>query len=164
MKKGKKLRIFIDGAVRGNPGQGACAAVFFDADGTILREEGKYLGRCTGKSAEYNGLRLALAAAARLGGQELEIFSDSGLLVKQFSGACGIKGAGLAALMSGLRGPRARFRKISLSLVPGGKNREAQRLVSRILDNAVHASPALDKSLAAENAADVKKTPRKAVL
>lgn len=161
MKKGKKLRIFIDGAARGNPGQGACAAVFFDAAGTILCEEGKYLGRCTDKFAEYNGLRLALAAAARLGGQELEIFSDSGLLVKQFSGACGIKGSGLAALMPGISEPCERFRKISFSQVPGGKNREAQRLVSRILDNAGHASPALDESLAAENAAGVKKTPRK---
>ena len=152
MKKEKKLRIFIDGGSRGNPGHGACAAVFFDAAGVVLYEEGKYLGHCTNNFAEYSGLRLALAAAGRLGAAELEIFSDSELLVRQYSGEYHIKDETLAAIMAEIRAAAAHFRKISLSHVPRAKNKEADRLVNQILDNARHAAPALDRQLAKENA------------
>lgn len=150
MKKEKKLRIFVDGGSRGNPGHGACAAVFFGADGAVLCEEGRYLGRCTNNFAEYNGLRLALAAAGRLGAEELEIFSDSELLVRQYSGEYRVKDAALAELMAGVRKAASGFRKVTLAHVPREKNREADRLVNRILDDARNAPPALDRELAKE--------------
>lgn len=152
MKKERKLKIFIDGGSRGNPGHGACAAVFFGAAGDLLSEEGKYLGRCTNNFAEYNGLRLALAAALRLGAEELEIFSDSELLVKQYSGEYRIKDATLAGIMADIRKAAAAFRKVSLAHVRREKNKEADALVNRILDNARHAPPAVDKALEAEGA------------
>jgi ribonuclease HI len=152
MQKEKKLRIFIDGGSRGNPGHGACAAVFFDAAGSVLREEGKYLGRCTNNFAEYGGLRLALGAAKRIGAAELEIFSDSELLVKQYAGEYRIKDEVLAGLMAEIRAAAAGFKKISLSHVPRARNKEADKLVNRILDDARRAAPALDKELARENA------------
>lgn len=151
MKKEKKLRIFIDGGSRGNPGSGACAAVFFDAAGELVCEEGKYLGRCTNNFAEYNGLRLALAAAARLGAAELEIFSDSELLVKQYSGEYRIKDGTLAGIMADIRKAASGFRKVSLAHVRREKNKEADGLVNRILDNARHAPPEVDRALAEEN-------------
>jgi ribonuclease HI len=153
MKKEKRLKIFIDGGSRGNPGHGACAAVFLGADGAVLREEGRYLGRCTNNFAEYNGLRLALAAAGRLGAEELEIFSDSELLVKQYAGEYRVKDAALASLMAGIKKAAAGFKKVTLAHVRREKNKEADRLVNRILDDARNAPPALDKALAAENAA-----------
>ncbi|PIU20035.1 MAG: ribonuclease HI [Elusimicrobia bacterium CG08_land_8_20_14_0_20_59_10] len=153
MKKEKKLKIFIDGGSRGNPGYGACAAVFFDRAGSVIREEGKYLGRCTNNFAEYNGLRLALAAAALLGAEELAVFSDSELLVRQFSGEYRIKDATLAALMAGIRKAAAAFKKVSVFHVPREKNKEADRLVNSILDNAGNMPPAVDRALAEENAA-----------
>jgi len=153
MKKEKRLRIFIDGGSRGNPGHGACAAVFFGADGAILREEGKYLGRCTNNFAEYSGLRLALAAAGRLGAEELEIFSDSELLVRQYGGEYRVKDETLAALLAEIRSAAAGFKKIMVSHVPREKNKDADRLVNRILDDARRVAPALDKALAKENAA-----------
>ncbi|OGR45389.1 MAG: hypothetical protein A2X35_03875 [Elusimicrobia bacterium GWA2_61_42] len=152
MKKEKKLRIFIDGGSRGNPGHGACGAVFYGASGAVLSEEGKYLGRCTNNFAEYSGLRLALASAARIGAEELEIFSDSELLVKQYNGEYRVKDAALASMMEVIRTAAAGFKAVSLAHVPRAKNKEADRLVNRILDNARHAAPALDKTLAEENA------------
>jgi len=151
MKKEKRLRIFIDGGSRGNPGHGACAAVFLGPDGAVLREEGRYLGRCTNNLAEYNGLRLALAAAGRLGAEELEIFSDSELLVKQYAGDYRVKDAALAALLAGVKKAAAGFKKVTLAHVRRDKNKEADRLVNRILDDARNAPPALDKTLAKEN-------------
>ena len=152
MKKEKKLRIFIDGGARGNPGHGACAAVFLDPSGAILCEEGKYLGRCTNNFAEYSGLRLALAAAGRLGAEELEIFSDSELLVRQFSGQYRIKDETLAGVMAEVRKAALAFKKVSVSHVKRENNKEADRLVNQLLDNTKRATPAVDKTLAEENA------------
>ncbi len=152
MKKEKKLEIFIGGGSRGESGHGACAAVFLDSSGEILREEGKYLGRCTNDFAEYCGLRLALQTAGRLGAEELEIFSDSELLVRQFSGESRVEDPALAGLMAEVRKAAAAFKKLSLSRVKRDKNKEADRLVNQILDNARRVAPAVDKVLARENA------------
>ena len=129
-----KINIFIDGGSRGNPGRGACAAVLFDAKGGLLKEEGKYLGHCTNNFAEYNGFLLALAAAAKLGAAELKVFSDSELLVKQFSGEYRIKDPALKELMAEIRKLAAGFKKVTLSHVRREKNEHADMLVNGILD------------------------------
>jgi len=157
MKKEKRLRIFIDGGSRGDPGHGACAAVFLGADGAVLREESRYLGRCADALAGYNGLSLALASAARMGAEELEIFSDSRPLLKQYDGERGAENAAQAALLAGIRQAAAGFRKVTLAQVSREKNRAARRLVNLLLDNARNAPPALDRSLAAENSAPLRK-------
>ena len=132
--KESKLVIYIDGGSRGNPGHGACAAAMFDSRGKLLAEEGKYLGRCTNNFAEYNGLYLALSAARRLGAYSLEIFSDSELLVKQFSGEYKIKDPVLRGLMAEIKKAAAHFVKLTLSHVPRSKNTHADELVNKILD------------------------------
>ncbi|HOX23398.1 MAG TPA: reverse transcriptase-like protein, partial [Elusimicrobiales bacterium] len=96
-----KLLANIDGASRGNPGPGAAAAVLRNPEGSKVRECGLYLGECTNNFAEYSALALALQLAHASGAQELDICSDSELLVKQFSGEYKIKNAELAGLMSG---------------------------------------------------------------
>ena len=143
--KEAKLVIYTDGGSRGNPGHGACAAAIFDSRGKLLAEEGRYLGRCTNNFAEYNGLCVALSAARRLGARSLEIFSDSELLVKQFSGEYKIKDPVLRGLMAEIKKAAACFGKLTLSHVARSKNIHADRLVNEILDNAIHAGAAPDK-------------------
>jgi ribonuclease HI len=160
MKREKKLRIFVSGAARGNPAHGACAAVFFCSDGSVLREEGKYLGRCANDAAEYSALRLALQAAERIGAEELEVFSDSEQLVKLYGcGAC-VKQEALADILADIWASAARFKGISLTCVPREKNKEAQKLVSRLLADARDAAPALARSLARENSARSRRKPQ----
>jgi len=113
-----------------------------------LAEEGKYLGRCTNNFAEYNGLRLALLCARPLGAHSLEIFSDSELLVKQFSGEYKIKDPVLSGLMAEIKKSAAFFGKITLSHVPRSKNTHADMLVNKILDDPCQAEP--DQPAAAE--------------
>lgn len=134
--KDRKVIIFIDGGSRGNPGRGACAAVVLDEKGGLIGEEGKYLGRCTNNFAEYTGLLLALSAASRLGASELAVFSDSELLVRQFSGKYRIKDPTLRGLMDEIKKGAAAFRRVSVSHVPRARNAHADRLVNAILDNA----------------------------
>ena len=134
--KGKKLKIFIDGGSRGNPGHGACAAAIFDEKGVLVGEEGKYLGHCTNNFAEYTGLILALSAARHLGALEAAVFSDSELLVKQFNGEYRIKDPTLQILMGEIRKEASAFKSVTVSHVPRERNAHADRLVNAILDNA----------------------------
>ena len=123
-------------ADRGETGHGACAAVIFYATDVLIREEGKYLRHCTNKFAAYNVLVLALAASRPLGAIELKVFSDSELLVRQFSGEYKVKDPTLKVLMAEIRKKSAAFKRVTLSHVRREANSHADRLVNVILDNA----------------------------
>jgi len=136
-----KLLANIDGASRGNPGPGASAAVLRNAEGTKVRECGLYLGECTNNVAEYTALALALELALTSGATELDVCSDSELLVKQYSGEYKIKNAELAALMSGIRAQAAKFQRVSLKHVPREQNSAPDALANITLDLAAKHAP-----------------------
>jgi ribonuclease HI len=140
--KVKKFRVFTDGGSRGNPGPGACAAAIFDEKGSLVREEGRYLGHCTNNFAEYNGLILALSLAGDLGVAALEVFSDSELLVKQFNGEYKIKDPALRGLMDEIKKGSRAFKSLTISHVRREANAHADRLVNEILDARAAGCPA----------------------
>ena len=93
-----KVVVNVDGGSRGNPGPaGAGIAVSAD-DGTVLLERGIFIGHATNNVAEYRGLIGGLESAALLGAREVEIVSDSELLVRQMNGQYRVKNAGLKPL------------------------------------------------------------------
>ena len=81
----------IDGASRGNPGPAAYAVVIRDADGKIVLELAKRIGRETNNVAEYYALLAALDFATSRHIQALRIRSDSELLVRQMQGRYKVK-------------------------------------------------------------------------
>ena len=50
-----KLKIYTDGASRGNPGPGAIAFIIIKGN-RILKEHKHYIGKCTNNVAEYRAL------------------------------------------------------------------------------------------------------------
>jgi ribonuclease HI len=93
-----KARLFTDGGSRGNPGPAASAYVLEAEDGTVLDARGEPIGVATNNVAEYRALTAGLAKAAELGVDDLEVVSDSELLVKQMRGEYKIKNAALIDL------------------------------------------------------------------
>src|SRR6185437_16730275 len=81
-----KARLSTDGGARGNPGPAAYGYVLEADDGHVLAAHGEAIGRATNNVAEYSGLVAGLAKAAEVGVRELEVVSDSELLVKQMRG------------------------------------------------------------------------------
>jgi probable phosphoglycerate mutase len=130
----RRLTVFIDGGSRGNPGPAAAGVVVTSADGTVLHEAGIYLGRATNNVAEYRGLLAGLEAAATLGATEVQLVSDSELLVRQMTGEYRVKNAGLIPLAEQARGLAARFTTCSFRHVRREKNLRADRLVNQALD------------------------------
>ena len=93
-----KARLFTDGGSRGNPGPAASAYVLEAEDGTVLDARGEPIGVATNNVAEYRALVAGLAKAAELEVDELEVVSDSELLVKQMRGEYKVKNAALIDL------------------------------------------------------------------
>jgi len=81
----KKLKIYTDGGARGNPGPAAFGVVIEDKDGKIVGKFSKYLGETTNNQAEYQAIHFALEKAKEMGASEVELFSDSELIVNQLN-------------------------------------------------------------------------------
>jgi ribonuclease HI len=93
-----KAKLFTDGGARGNPGPAAFAYVLEAADGTVLAAHGETIGVATNNVAEYRGLVAGLTKALELAVPEIEVLSDSELLVKQMRGEYKVKNEALRDL------------------------------------------------------------------
>ncbi|HEY3105737.1 MAG TPA: ribonuclease HI family protein, partial [Gaiellaceae bacterium] len=93
-----KARLYTDGGARGNPGPAAAAYVLETEDGTVLDARGETIGVATNNVAEYRALVAGLRKALELGVGEVDVVSDSELLVKQMTGEYRVKNAALVDL------------------------------------------------------------------
>jgi ribonuclease HI len=129
-----KARLFTDGGARGNPGPAAAAYVLEAEDGTVLDAHGEAIGVATNNVAEYRALVAGLAKAAELGVTELDVVSDSELLVKQMMGAYRVKNAALVDLSLEAAHLGRRIGTVRYTAVPREQNQLADELVNRALD------------------------------
>ena len=129
------LKINIDGAARGNPGPAAFAYVISRPGGPDIDESG-CLGKATNNVAEYTALVRALERAAALGGEELQINSDSELLVKQMNGQYRVKNPDLRALYEEAKELCRPFKRVSIRHIPRAENSRADHLCNVALDGA----------------------------
>jgi ribonuclease HI len=125
----------IDGGARGNPGPAAYGVVVRNAQGEILAELAEYLGIQTNNFAEYSGLLAALDYAVRENYPSLKVLSDSELLVKQMKGQYRVKNPGLLELYDRARALVRKLERFSIDHVLREYNREADRLVNKVLDS-----------------------------
>src|ERR671914_1335663 len=93
-----KARLSTDGGARGNPGPAAYGYVLETDDGTVLDARGETIGVATNNVAEYRALVAGLERAVEAGVRELEVVSDSELLVKQMRGEYKVKNRALQEL------------------------------------------------------------------
>ena len=129
-----KARLSTDGGARGNPGPAAYGYVVEADDGHVLAAHGEAIGRATNNVAEYRGLVAGMAKAAELGVRELEVISDSELLVKQMRGDYRVKNEALRALWEEANDLERRFAKVRYTAVRRAHNELADRLVNEALD------------------------------
>jgi ribonuclease HI len=131
-----KARLFTDGGARGNPGPAAYGFVLEAEDGTVLAAEGEAIGVATNNVAEYSGLVAGLRRAAELQVGEVEVVSDSELLVKQMNGEYRVKNEALRELSLAAARLARQVGKVSYTAVRREHNELADRLVNEALDSA----------------------------
>jgi ribonuclease HI len=129
-----KARLSTDGGARGNPGPAAFGYVLESDDGHVLAAHGEPIGRATNNVAEYRGLIAGMARAAELGVRELEVVSDSELLVKQMRGDYRVKNETLRELWQEATELERGFARVRYSAVRREHNELADRLVNEALD------------------------------
>ena len=129
-----KARLFTDGGARGNPGPAAFGYVLEAEDGTILDARGERIGVATNNVAEYRALIAGLEKAVELGVTELDVVSDSELLVKQMTGVYRVKNKALVELSREASRLARSIGPVSFRAVRREENELADRLVNEALD------------------------------
>src|SRR5438477_76674 len=129
-----KAKLSTDGGARGNPGPAAYGYVLEAEDGTVLDARGETIGVATNNVAEYRALVAGLEKAAELGLDEVEVVSDSELLVKQMRGEYRGKNAVLAELNDEAARLARRIGRVTYRAVRREHTEPADRLVNEALD------------------------------
>jgi ribonuclease HI len=128
------LRLHVDGASRGNPGEAGFGVHVTGEDGREVASLYGYLGRATNNVAEYQALVHGLRFALDRGAAAVDVYSDSELLVRQIGGRYRVKNPGLQPLHREAKSLLARFERARVVHVPRDRNREADALANRAVD------------------------------
>ena len=131
-----KARLSTDGGSRGNPGPAAAAYVLETEDGTVLDAHGQTIGVATNNVAEYRALVDGLRKAVELQVDDLEVVSDSELLVKQMRGEYRVKNRALIDLSLEAARLARQIPSVRYTAVRREHNELADRLVNEALDSA----------------------------
>jgi ribonuclease HI len=130
-----KVIAYVDGASRGNPGPSGYGVFMTTEHGEIIEIAG-FLGTTTNNVAEYSGLLEALATAKAEGATELEVVSDSELLVKQMLGRYRVKHPNLIPLFERAKRMAREFHRFSIRHTLRAGNKDADRLANVAVDRA----------------------------
>ena len=132
-----KLVIYTDGGSRGNPGPSAIGVVIGE------KEYGEKISDTTNNVAEYSAVVFALKKAKQLLTKieakktEIDLKTDSELLVKQLNGEYKIKNEKLQPLFIEVWNLKQDFKSVTFTHVPREKNKEADSQVNRALDTLI---------------------------
>jgi ribonuclease HI len=129
----ERLIIYTDGASSGNPGPAAIGAVIKDGQGRVISRISRRIGRATNNQAEYRAIITALEEAVHLGAGEVDIKSDSELVVKQLKGRYRVKKVTLRPLYQEVVKLVGSLEAFTVTHIPREQNREADRLANRAL-------------------------------
>lgn len=137
------LTIYTDGASRGNPGPAAAAAIFYRG-GKLINKKSALLGEKTNNQAEYEALIMALREAKKIlasyspsrsgKARAVSCFLDSELVVRQLNHKYKIKDEKIVPLFIKVWNLSLDFDVVKFSHIPREKNREADGLANRLLD------------------------------
>jgi probable phosphoglycerate mutase len=128
------LRLFTDGGSRGNPGPAGLGMVIEDNQGLRLWGGHRYIGTATNNKAEYLALIEGLRKAAEWRPDALEVYMDSQLVVEQVSGRWKVRHADLQPLHRQAQGLLRGFPRVRVTYVPRERNRGADALANRAMD------------------------------
>ncbi len=129
----KKVVIFTDGTAEPNPGPAAIGATIKDEQGKLITAISQGIGQATNNQAEYRAVIAALENAIRLGANQVDIYSDSELVVRQINGRYRVKNVALKPLYQQVKQLQSQFKGFTITHIPRQQNIEADSLASKAL-------------------------------
>ena len=139
-----RIKVFIDGASRGNPGHSGIGVMIYDENDFILRTYKEYIGEATNNQAEYRAILKSLDIIKKLKTNIevdfdlVEFYSDSELIVNQINFDYQAKDAELALLNNKFH---VIIKKLNIpytvSHIDRSKNKNADKLANLAIDRKV---------------------------
>jgi ribonuclease HI len=136
------IKVFTDGASRGNPGHAGIGIIIYDENDFIVRTYKEYLGETTNNQSEYRALLKSIDLIKKLDANigvdfdSIEFYSDSELLVNQVNFDYLTKDPELAALNSKFHVLAKKLNKpFKLLHIDRTKNKNADRLANLAIEN-----------------------------
>ena len=135
-----RLKVFTDGASRGNPGEAGIGIIIYDEDDEIVKKWNEYIGKTTNNQAEYLALLKSLELISEikktLPVEFVEFFADSELMVKQLRLEYKVKDEGLKPLFKRFNND-INMLKIPYTIkhVERKLNKEADKLANEGIDH-----------------------------
>ncbi|MFC1985706.1 ribonuclease HI family protein [Chloroflexota bacterium] len=129
----KKFVVFTDGASKGNPGPAAIGAAIKDEQGRLVTSISQGIGHTTNNQAEYKAIIAALEQTIKLGADQVEIRSDSELVVRQITGQYRVKKASLKPLYLKVKQLQSQLESLTITHIPRQQNTAADILANMAL-------------------------------
>jgi ribonuclease HI len=104
--------IYTDGGCRGNPGPAAAGIVIFDSSKKEIYKSAIYLGQATNNIAEYTAVLEGMQAALRLEIKDIEIYTDSQLVIRQLNGLYKVKSLPLKEIFIKIKELETKFHSV----------------------------------------------------
>jgi len=140
----RKILIYIDGGSKGNPGPAAIGVVFCNEKNQVIKNYSEYLNEnLTNNQAEYLAAIYALKKFKQIFGKklakssEIELRSDSELLISQLNGKYKILDEKIQPLFLEIWNLKFDFKKVKFKLISREKNKEADQLVNQALKSQI---------------------------
>ncbi len=130
----EQIIAYTDGGSRGNPGPAAAAFSLSNNDGKTLLAKAFFLQQTTNNVAEYTAVIKALQHLKQFNPNQITIFCDSELLVKQLNGQYKVKSEQLRPLFRQAVHLLKQFKSSKIIHIPREKNKQADKLVNQALN------------------------------
>ena len=106
------MEIYVDGASRGNRGPSAYAYIYVKKGEGEVHQNYGFLGTQTNNMAEYKAIINALSEAEKFARWNIELFSDSELVINQINGDYRIRAKHLSDLCNEVYKLRQKFENV----------------------------------------------------
>jgi len=134
LDKSAKYRGFFDGASAGNPGKMGTGFIILTENGETIFEGAEYIGVGTNNEAEYQALISLLKVSVKSEVQNIDIFGDSQLIIKQVLGEWKVKAENLKPFVREAQNLYSQIPNISLGWIRREKNTLADALSKKGID------------------------------
>ncbi len=128
------MKVFVDGASRGNPGPAGIGIVLTDGEGNLLAEDSRFIGDRTNNQAEYEALIFGLSRVKEIEPRCVKVFSDSELMVKQMRGEYRVKNDALKPLFKEAADLLDSLPEVEIIQIPRKENKRADQLANFSID------------------------------
>ncbi len=134
------IKVFTDGASKGNPGRAGIGVIIYDENDFILDSYKEYLGTATNNQAEYKALIKSAELINRLIEKKetefdkVEFYSDSDLMVNQVNFDYQVKEPELALLNNKFH---VKMKKLAIPFSIAHIDREKNKAADRLLDQSI---------------------------